>query len=81
MPKDPDINLDDVRSTVEKKIIEFGGKVGKFEKVPVGFGLSSLNVIFVYDEKLGGTDDLEEIMKKIPGIQSCEVIDCRRALG
>ena len=81
MPEDPDTSLDGLKGKIELEIKQFGGQIGKVDKVPVGFGLSSLNIVFIYDESIGGTDVLEEKISAISGIQSCEVIDCRRALG
>ena len=81
LPDDVDVNLENLKSKVELEIKQFGGTVGKFESVPVGFGLTAMNVVFICNESLGGTDELEDKIKKIHGIQSCEVTDCRRALG
>ena len=81
MPEDVDTNLDELAKKAELEIKQFGGQVGKIEKEPVGFGLVALKMIFVMDESLGGTDDLEENISKIAGIQSCSVTDCRRAIG
>jgi len=81
MPESPDVNLDAVRDEATKVIAEAQGEVGKEERVPVAFGLVALNLIFVIDEKLGGTEDLEAAVEKIEGVNSVEVIDVRRALG
>ena len=62
-------------------IADFGGEVGKSEEVPLAFGLKSLQLIFVADESLGGTDDLEEKIQLVDGVKSVEVTDVRRALG
>ena len=45
------------------------------------FGLKSLNLIFVMDEKKGSTDKLEDDISDIEGVQSVEVTDVRRAIG
>jgi len=81
MPESPDIDLDMVESEATKLISQAGGEVGKSEKIPIAFGLVSLNLIFVIDEKLGGTDDLELQIQKIEGVNSVEVTDVRRAIG
>jgi len=82
MPEDPDVDLDMVESEAKKKIADFAG-VGdtKTEIEPIAFGLKAVKIIFVTDEKKGGTDKLEEEINKIPGVNSVEVIDVRRAIG
>lgn len=81
MPEDVDIDLKHVETEAVEKIKAYGGNVGKTEVVPVAFGLKSVNVVFSMDEKKGGTEPLEEELKKIKGVQAVEVIDVRRALG
>lgn len=81
MPEGLEINLDELEKVVEVKIRAFGGEVGKVEKVPIAFGLKSLNVIFFMDEAKGDTEPLENEITALEGVQSCEVIDIRRAVG
>ena len=82
MPESPDVNLKNLRSGIESKVKKFAGKTPvRFEEVPIGFGLSSLNVTFSMDEAGESTDKLEEDLKRIKGISNAEVIDMRRALG
>jgi len=81
MPKDPEQNLDKIAKKVELEIKQFGGNVGRIDKEPVGFGLVALKIIFSMNENLGSTDDMEEKIKEIKGVQGCDVVDVRRALG
>jgi len=81
MPDKPDADLEKIKGEADIKIKEFGGEVGKSEMQPVAFGLKALILIFVMDESLGSTDQLEENIKKIRGVQSVEVTDVRRAIG
>ena len=82
MPESPEIDLDKIEEESKKKIEEFAGEgETKSEKVPLAFGLNSLNIIFVMDESKGSPDPVEESIKAIEGVQSVEVIDVRRALG
>ena len=50
-------------------------------KVPVAFGISSLNLIFIMDESIGSTETLEKDISGIEGVNSVEVVDVRRAVG
>jgi len=81
MPESPEVDLEAVKIKASEKIHEFGGEVGKTEEEPLAFGLKSLNIIFVMDEAKGSTDQLEEEIKQVEGVQSVEVTDVRRAIG
>jgi len=81
MPESPDIDLKSIEEQAKKEITKFGGDVGKVEIELIAFGLKALNLIFVMDEKKGGTDSLEENISRIDGVRSAEVTDVRRAIG
>jgi elongation factor 1-beta len=71
-----------IETEAKKRIAEFAGEGDtKTEIEPIAFGLKALKIIFVADEKKGGTDNLEVEINKIPGVNSVEVIDVRRAIG
>ncbi len=80
MPVDPSIDLAAVEGTAKELIAKAGGELGKVEIEPVAFGLNAIKLYVVIDEKLGG-DDIETALKGIQGVNSCEIIDFRRALG
>ena len=81
MPKEKETDLDKIKDKVAKLIKEFGGDLGKSQKVEIAFGLKALDLIFVMDEELGSTEELEEKIRKISGAKSAEVTDVRRAIG
>ncbi|RLE39186.1 elongation factor 1-beta [Candidatus Woesearchaeota archaeon] len=81
MPKSTDVNLDEVEKKATELIAKFGGDVGKTSKEPIAFGLRSLNIIFVMDEAKGSTEELENSISELDGVNSVEVIDVRRAIG
>lgn len=81
MPESVEINLDELQKTVEEKIRGFGGEIGKAEQLPVAFGLKSLNITFFMDESKGDTEPLEKEISEIEEVQSCQVVDVRRAIG
>lgn len=81
MPEDADINLTNLKDKILSKIKKFGGEVGETKLEPLAFGLNSLKVIFIFDESKGGTESLENEIKKIKGISNVEVVDVRRAIG
>jgi len=81
MPDSPEADLEAIEKHAKKEIEHFGGEPGKVEIEPVAFGLKSVNIIYVVDESLGGTDPVEEAVAKIKHVNSAEVTDVRRAIG
>ncbi|MDD5650357.1 MAG: elongation factor 1-beta [Candidatus Nanoarchaeia archaeon] len=81
MPESPDVDLKKLEQKATQEITNFGGDVGKVDIEPIAFGLKSVNLIFVMDEKLGNLDPLEEKINNIEGVQNAEVSDVRRAIG
>ena len=81
MPDSPHANLKKIEEEATEEIKKFGGDVGKVEIEPIAFGLKAVNLIFVMNESLGNTDDLEEKLSKIDGVEGVEVTDLRRAIG
>lgn len=67
MPESPDTDL----VSVKEKIKAIGAE--DIREDPVGFGLTALSVLFVFDDKQGAdTDALAEKIKAIDGIASVE---------
>lgn len=81
MPEGPDVDLKKLEELATREIKTFGGDVGKVEIEPVAFGIKSLKLIFVMDEKIGSTEELEKTISGIQYVQSVEVTDVRRAIG
>lgn len=86
MPASPEIDLDAVFAKSKECILSFVDdkhKEGEIRKEIelIGFGLKALKILFVMDENIGGTDRLEENIKKIAGVESVDAIDVRRAIG
>ena len=82
MPDSPDVDLKKVEKESVELIKKFTGLENyKTEIEPVAFGLKALKIMFVMNEDKGSTDDLEEDIKKVVGVNSVEVTDVRRAIG
>lgn len=81
MPTAPDTNLVHLKKEAEKLITQFGARLYKDEIQPVAFGLKALLLTIVADEEKGSTDDLEEQIQHIKGIESVQVTSVSRALG
>jgi translation elongation factor aEF-1 beta len=84
MPEDAEQDLARIETEAKKKISGFIGHGSERMKVtitPIAFGLQAIDIMFPSDEKLGGTEALEQNIATIEGVMSCEVLDVRRALG
>ena len=82
MPESPDVDLEKVTTQALQQIDTFSESDNhKVEKVPVAFGLKALQIMFVMAEDKGSTDELEEQLSDIEGVNSVEVTDVRRTIG
>ena len=81
MPDSPDVDLTAVEEKAKAVIEQQGGNFGKSEIEPIAFGLKALNLTLSVDEDKGSPDDLENGLKALEGVQSCEVTSVSRALG
>ncbi len=81
MPDGVDVDLTPIETEAKQAILAFGGEVGKVDIEPIAFGLKALNLIFVMDEAKGATDELEDQVRNIEGVNSVEITDVRRAIG
>lgn len=80
MPESPDSDLEKIKSEVEAKMTEEGGKSITFEEKPVAFGLKSIILKMAIPEEKG-TDHVESVLSKISGVSSVSIEDYRRAFG
>lgn len=81
MPESPDTDLSALQEKATKLIHEFGGEVGKVNIQEVAFGLKALNLLFMMDEDIGSTEELEQDIAKLHGVNSVDVTDVRRSIG
>lgn len=81
MPESVDTDLNKLEEEASKLIKDFGGDPGKTNITPIAFGLKALDILFVMQESIGSTEELEKKIAKIKGINSAEVTDVRRAVG
>ena len=82
MPQNIDTDLSKIESEVKKEIVKFcNSQEFKTKIEPIAFGLKALDIIFVMDEDKGSTEELENSIGDINGVESVEVTDVRRAIG
>ena len=82
MPKEVNTDISVLESNAKKEIVSFCRSNEFRTRVqPIAFGLKALEIIFVMDENKGSTEELEKKISVIPGVESVEVTDVRRAIG
>jgi len=82
MPESPDIDLKKIEEESLKLISAFSDeRQKKVDVQPVAFGLKSINITFLMDEKKGDTESLEKQITDIEGVNSVECTDVRRIVG
>jgi elongation factor 1-beta len=82
MPDSPQVDMHALETHAKKAILScVGDSDFKVTVLPIAFGLSALDIIFVMDEKMGATDPIEAKVKDLAGVQSVEITDVRRAIG
>jgi elongation factor 1-beta len=82
MPESPSIDLKKIEHEALKIITEFSDDRQKRVDIkPVAFGLQSVNIVFLMDEKKGDVEPVEKKIAEIEGVQSVECTDIRRIIG
>ncbi|HYD03966.1 MAG TPA: elongation factor 1-beta [Alphaproteobacteria bacterium] len=82
MPESPSTDLKHIEHEALKLITAFSDdRQKKVEVKPVAFGLQSVNITFLMDEKKGDTEPLEKQIAEISGVQNVELSDIRRIVG
>lgn len=67
MPASPDVDIEKIKSAISKKM-----KVQDAKIEPLAFGLKQLRILVVVPDT-GGTDKLENQIKRIEGVGEVEV--------
>lgn len=75
MPEGIETNLDLLEEALKKEI-----NPQRIERVPIAFGLNSIQIIKLVEEKEGEMDRITEKIKAIEGVKGVEVINLTRSL-
>lgn len=67
MPTGVDVDLERIKSEIERL------EPHAVEEKPVAFGIKCLEVQFIRPDSEGGTEELEDRMRAIEGVESVEV--------
>ena len=80
LPKSLDVSLDELKSIALKSMESLGAKNTTISEEPIAFGLKALIITTAWPEERS-TDEAENLLNKLPGVSSSEIIDYRRAFG
>ena len=80
MPTSPSVDLAQLKSAVEKKTVELGGKFKSSTEEPIAFGIKALMCIIEYPEDRD-PDALEEALAKLKDVNSVQMTDVRRVIA
>jgi elongation factor 1-beta len=75
MPNGVETNLDSIEESLKKKI-----EPQRMKRVPIAFGLNSIEIIRLVEEKEGELERVTETIKKIDGVREVEVKSVTRSL-
>ena len=73
MPVSMDVDLKKLAEEIKKVVPSFA-RLHAIEEMPIAFGLKALIVVTIMDDKGGRSpDEIEEAVRKLPGVESAEV--------
>ncbi|MBS3073834.1 hypothetical protein J4447_00080 [Candidatus Pacearchaeota archaeon] len=80
LPSGLDVDLKNISEKVLKIMENLGAKNTSFSEESIAFGLNALIITTAWPEERS-TDEVENLLNKLQGVSSSEVIDYRRAFG
>lgn len=77
-PEEVDISLEELKNRIQGSL-PGGYSIKAWDEEPIAFGIKALRIIVVMPEETeGGTEHLEEIVSKVPGVSQVEVLTVHR---
>jgi elongation factor 1-beta len=73
MPESPETDLEAIKGEVRDRI-----DANDMDEEDVAFGLKAVMVSTIVDDAEGGTEEVEEALRGIDGVQSVEVDDIQK---
>jgi len=72
MPEGVEVDLNKIKAELEPIVKDYG-KVYSAEEKPIAFGLKSLDIIVLLNDKKGGTDEIQAAISKLPGVSEVDI--------
>lgn len=73
MPDDIDTDLEEIIENLKKNITD-KANINHTKIVPIAFGLKSIELGLILDDKVGGGEEVDAFLGSLPGISSVDVI-------
>jgi len=74
LPTEPGADLDELAEKIKSRLPPQYQLVS-YEKEPIAFGLEALRLlVFMPEDQVGGTSDLEEIIKGVEGVSEVDIL-------
>jgi elongation factor 1-beta len=77
MPKSADTNLEKLQNSISKKLPP-KVTIKKVETEEIAFGLKALKLSLMLPDDAGGTDVVEDAIRKVSGVSDVQVEFCSR---
>lgn len=74
LPEGVEVDLDKLKADIAKAL-PAAAVLKASEIKPVAFGLNALHVLVVLDDKKGGSEQVEDAIAGVPGVQSVEIVE------
>jgi len=72
-PEDSETNLDELEATIKREVQQEGLLWGATQRVPVAYGIQKLRMLAVVVDDLVSTDDVQEEIESLEGVQSTDI--------
>jgi elongation factor 1-beta len=73
MPESADLDLKALAEEIKRVVPSFA-RLHAIQEMPIAFGLKALIVVTIMNDKGGRSpDEIEEAVRKVPGVESVEV--------
>lgn len=77
LPENPNIKLEEIGEAT-RKILNKHGKIASIRIEPIAYGINAIVFVFIMDESKGGTEGIENEIKKVKGISDVRIDDVTR---
>jgi elongation factor 1-beta len=71
MPESPEVDLGALVAEIKKKV----PGLQDVKEEPIGFGLKALKIAVIVDDAAGVSDEVEEKLNAIKGVERAEIIE------
>lgn len=74
LPTEPGADLEELVERI-KAALPPQYKVARYEREPIAFGLEALRLlVFMPEDQVGGTSDLENLIKSVDGVSEVDIL-------